>query len=81
MHGFQKNVGADPLSCELRFYNSHDEAVKLGQSLAVEVTGEDAVRVAEDMTWSGGVKKHNVNAQLNSAGTPPFTGTTLSTAT
>lgn len=81
MHGFQKNVGADPLSCELRFYNSHDEAVKLGQSLAVEVTGEDAVRVAEDMTWSGGVKKNNVNAQLNSAGTPPFTGTTLSTAT
>ena len=39
MHGFHKNVGADPLSCELRFYNSNDEAVKLGQSLAVKVTG------------------------------------------
>ena len=62
MHGFQKNVGVDPLSYELRFYNSHDEAVKLGQSLAVEVTGEDAVMVAEDMTWAGGKKEQRERA-------------------
>ncbi|MDA0595531.1 MAG: sulfatase-like hydrolase/transferase [Chloroflexi bacterium] len=55
MHGFQKNVGADPLSCELRFYNSHDEAVKLGQSLAVKVTGGGATNTHR--VWQQGSGK------------------------
>ncbi len=57
VHGFQKISGGTRLSYELRFYNSHDDAVNLGTSFAVEITGEDAIMVTDDMTWSGGNKQ------------------------
>jgi len=57
MHGFQKNVGAVPLSYELRFYNSHDDAVSIGTSFVEDSVGKDAVMVVDDMMWAGGNKQ------------------------
>ena len=34
---------------EIRFYSNHDDAVNLGENLAIEVTGNDAV-IAKDET-------------------------------
>ena len=41
---------------ELRFYPSHSVAVSLGESLAQEATGEDAIIKKSDATWKEGIK-------------------------
>ena len=41
---------------EIRFYSSHQDAVSLGETLAKEVTGKDAVIAKSEATWKEGVK-------------------------
>jgi hypothetical protein len=41
---------------EIRFYSNHQDAVSLGESLAKEVTGKDAVIAKSEATWKEGVK-------------------------
>ncbi len=57
MHGFLRESGQTPQSYELRFYESHDEAVEMGTAFADEVTGEDPVLFAGEMMWSDAVKQ------------------------
>ena len=42
---------------ELRFYPSHSVAVSLGEPLAQEATGEDAIIKKSDLTWKEGIKE------------------------
>ena len=42
---------------EVRFYDSHQDAVGYGTKFAEERTGEDAVLKKEDATWKEGVKE------------------------
>ena len=41
---------------EIRFYSNHQDAVSLGETLAKEVTGKDAVIAKSEATWKEGVK-------------------------
>ena len=41
---------------EIRFYSSHEDAVSLGETLAIEVTGNDAVIAKDETTWKEGSK-------------------------
>lgn len=65
VHGFLKVIGLVPQSYELRFYESHEDAVRLGTAFAEEITGEDAVVVVKDMSWSGGWKEQREAAGEN----------------
>ena len=42
---------------EIRFYDSHQDAIDYGTKFAEERTGEDAVLKKEDATWKEGVKE------------------------
>ena len=52
--GFLKETKAE---YEVRFYNSHQDAVDYGTSLAEERTGENAIVKTEDATWKEGIKE------------------------
>jgi len=52
-YGFWR-IGGDPVDYELRFYESHQDAVAHGTAPAEEVTGDDAVLSSEQMTWKEG---------------------------
>ena len=52
VHGFQKDNGFDPISYELRFYNSHEKAVSLGTTFVEDTVGENAVMVTDEMMWT-----------------------------
>lgn len=57
--------GSDPYNrkdYELRFYGSHEDAVKHGPALAEEVTGEDALAYRKNPTWKEGAKDRWQNA-------------------
>ena len=41
---------------EVRFYSSHSDAVNLGESLAIEVSGNDAIIAKDETTWKEGSK-------------------------
>ena len=56
VHGFQKDNGIDPISYELRFYNSHEKAVSLGTTFVEDTVGENAVMVTDEMMWTAGNK-------------------------
>tara|TARA_B100001250_G_scaffold66723_1_gene53230 strand:+ start:134 stop:697 length:564 start_codon:yes stop_codon:yes gene_type:complete len=53
-YGFVK--GIPEIDYEIRFYNSHNDAVEFGTSFAEERTGEDAVLKKDAATWKEGVK-------------------------
>lgn len=53
-YGFLKE--APEIDYEIRFYNSHSDAVEFGTSFAEERTGEDAVVKKDLATWKEGVK-------------------------
>jgi len=54
-YGFFKE---DPeVDYEVRFYDSHQDAVEFGTSFAEERTGEDAVLKKDKATWKEGVKE------------------------
>ncbi|MCH8910550.1 MAG: hypothetical protein IH867_07400 [Chloroflexi bacterium] len=54
--GFWRPPDNDPLDYEVRFYASHDEAVRLGPDLAEEGTGEDAILGEREARYKEGVK-------------------------
>lgn len=41
---------------EVRFYSNHSDAVNLGQNLAIEVSGNDAIIAKDETTWKEGSK-------------------------
>lgn len=41
---------------EIRFYSSHSDAVNLGENLAIEVSGNDAIIAKDETTWKEGNK-------------------------
>ena len=56
---------------ELRFYPSHSMAVSLGESLAQEVTGKDAIIKKSDATWKEGIKDRR-RSQRTSGSHPKY---------
>lgn len=57
IYGF---YGVDPYKrqeYELRFYASHDDAVRLGEPNAIESTGEDAKLTEEESTWDADLRE------------------------
>ena len=54
--GFWRIASGDPIDYELRFYESHTDAVELGAALADEGSGEDAVLDPDDAQYKEGVK-------------------------
>ena len=51
--GIKKSESKD---YEIRFYANHADAVNLGESLAIEVTGNDAVITKDETSWKEGSK-------------------------
>ena len=54
--GFWRIASGDPIDYEIRFYESHTDAVELGTALADEGSGEDAVLDPDDAQYKEGVK-------------------------
>ena len=55
--GFWRPPGhEDPIDYEIRVYSSHNDAVELGELLAAEVTGKDAILTVDELTWKEGAK-------------------------
>ena len=59
-YGFLRVGGRDPYEYEVRFYESHRQAVDLGTALAIEGTGKTAILNADDATYKEGVKNRRV---------------------
>ena len=52
-----KNVGVEETKdFEIRFYESHEDAVNFGKSFADEAIGEDAIIRKRDASWKEGIK-------------------------
>ena len=51
--GIKKSESKD---YEIRFYPNHNDAVSFGETLAIEVTGNDAVIAKDETTWKEGSK-------------------------
>ena len=56
---------------ELRFYPSHSLAVSLGEPLAQEATGEDAIIKKSEATWKEGIKDRR-RSQRTSGSHPKY---------
>ncbi len=54
--GFWRIAAGDPIDYEVRFYDNHVDAVKLGTELADEGSGTDAILTEDDATYKEGVK-------------------------
>lgn len=54
--GFWRIAAGDPIDYEVRFYESHADAVELGTDLADEGSGTDAILTEDDATYKEGVK-------------------------
>ena len=53
--GFWKNEG-ESNDFEIRIYSSHEDAVSMGETLAAEVAGNDALIGKNEATWQEGSK-------------------------
>ena len=56
INGFWRIADNTPIDYEIRFYESHSDAVNLGTALAEEGSGPDAALNEEDATYKEGVK-------------------------
>lgn len=54
--GFWRISSGDPIDFEVRFYESHSDAVELGASLAEEGSGVDAVLDSSEASYKEGIK-------------------------
>ena len=54
--GFWGEKKSDSKTYEIRIYDSHQNAVSLGESFAKEVTGNDAVIKSSQSSWKEGLK-------------------------
>jgi len=59
-YGWWAPPGSELLDYEVRFYGSHEDAVKYGTPFAEEASGENAVVNSEDATWKEGVRDRRV---------------------
>lgn len=55
-YGFFKTGNRDAYDFEIRFYESHQQAIDLGTALAVEGSGKDAILDEREATYKEGVK-------------------------
>ena len=70
--GFWRPPDNDPLDYEVRFYASHDEAVRLGTDLAEEGTGEDAIIDAGEARYKEGVKDRRIHTDYAGGIVPKY---------
>ena len=54
-YGFWGEERSSNKDYEIRLYPTHEDAISLGESLAQEVTGDNAV-ITKDATWKEGIK-------------------------
>ena len=54
--GFWGEKKSDSKTYEIRIYDSHENAISLGESFAKEVTGNDAVIKSSQSSWKEGLK-------------------------
>ena len=54
--GFWTPLGTVAKEYEIRFYESHSDAIKFGTSYAIEASGETALLDEEDAIWDEGLK-------------------------
>ncbi|MDP6137612.1 MAG: hypothetical protein QGH11_01515 [Pirellulaceae bacterium] len=54
--GFWRPDGSDAKEYEIRFYPSHEIAVRSGTSFADEATGDDAILDKDEAAWKEGIK-------------------------
>ena len=59
LHGFWR-IGNLSVEYEARFYDSHEEAVSLGTSFAVDGSGETAALGSDEALWPEGTKDRRV---------------------
>lgn len=58
--GFWRVPNGDPVDFEIRFYNSHDDAVSLGKALGEEGSGDDAVLDDTEANYQHGAKDRRI---------------------
>ena len=54
--GFWGQTKSESKTYEIRIYNSHEDAISLGESFAKEVTGNDAIIKSSQSSWKEGLK-------------------------
>ena len=54
-YGFWGETRSTSKDYEVRIYNTHSDAVSMGENLAKEVTGDDAI-ITKEATWKEGIK-------------------------
>lgn len=59
-YGFLRVGGGDPYGYEVRFYESHQQAVELGTALAIEGSGKNAILDADEANYKEGVTNRRV---------------------
>ncbi|MDA1278941.1 MAG: hypothetical protein O3B95_02730 [Chloroflexi bacterium] len=59
-YGFLRVGSGDPYEYEVRFYDSHQQAVELGTRFAIEGSGNTAILDADEATYKDGVKNRRV---------------------
>ncbi len=59
-YGFLRVGNGDPYEYEVRFYESHQQAIDLGTAPAIEGTGKTAVLDADEANYKEGVKNRRV---------------------
>ncbi len=59
-YGFLRVPNGESYEYEVRFYDSHRQAVDLGTALALEGSGETAILNADDATYKEGVKNRRM---------------------
>ena len=55
-YDFIKNLQRDPEDYEIRFYDNHEKAIKIGSKYADNITGEDGCIRKECSLWTENLK-------------------------
>ena len=66
--GFWGEKKSDSKTYEIRIYDSHENAISLGESFAKEVTGNDAVIKSSQSSWKEGLKDRRKSGGPSSSG-------------
>ena len=59
---------------EIRFYDSHEDALNYGFNIADEVTGKNAIILKRDVTWKEGNNDRRSNKRSGTGGLGPGSG-------
>ena len=66
--GFWGEKKSDSKTYEIRIYDSHENAISLGEIFAKEVTGNDAVIKSSQSSWKEGLKDRRKSGGPSSSG-------------